>query len=161
MATFKNINILSGGGVHLEDQPSNMVLITDSNSNIISSSITVDKLMSMAYYSLSGSNSTNERFLAGADVYRKFISFGALPNNTSKTMSTGITDANYIWIDVANSLIFSSGSAYPLPYTDPSNNANSVTVRITGNGQYITIQTGANWSGYSAYISLKYTKKTN
>lgn len=138
-----------------------MVLITDSDSNIIASSITVDKFMNMAYYSLTGSETTNERFLAGADIYRKFISFGALPNKTSKTISTGITDANYIWIDVGNSLVFNGGAAYPLPYVDPSDNANSITVRVTGNGQYITIQTGANWSSYSAYISLKYTKTTN
>lgn len=101
---------------------------------------------------------TGETF-AGRPVYMKLVDIGALPNTTQKTVNTGISGANYFWIDPAYSMIFNSGASYPIPYTDPSNNKNSVTARLINSGASVIVQTGASWSGYSAYVAIKYTKK--
>ena len=99
------------------------------------------------------------QYLNSAPIYQKMINIGTLPNNTTKSISTGITDANYIWIDAENSFAFSGGASYPIPYVDPKAVANSIGVRITGNGANIIVSTGTNWSSYAGLVTVKYTKK--
>ena len=99
------------------------------------------------------------QYLNSAPIYQKMINIGTLPNNTTKSINTGITDANYIWIDAENSFAFSGGASYPLPYVDPKAVANSIGVRITGYGANIIVSTGTNWSSYAGIVTLKYTKK--
>ena len=106
----------------------------------------------------SGEVLTGETF-AGKPVYMRLVGIGVLPNNTSKTVDTGITNADYFWIDPTYSMVFSSGAAYPLPYVDPSNIENSITARIIATGQQVIVTTRSNWSTYSAYVAVKYTKK--
>lgn len=99
------------------------------------------------------------QYLNSKPIYQKMISVGALPNNTMKSISTGITGADYIWVDMENSFAFNSGASYPIPYVDPRAVANSIGVRITSNGATVIVSTGANWSTYSGSITLRYTKK--
>lgn len=99
------------------------------------------------------------QYLNSAPIYQKMINIGTLPNNTTKSINTGITDANYIWIDAENSFAFSGGASYPIPYVDPKAVANSIGVRITGNGANIVVSTGTNWSSYAGIVTVKYTKK--
>ena len=99
------------------------------------------------------------QYLNSKPIYQKMISVGALPNNTTKSISTGITGADYIWVDMENSFAFNSGASYPIPYVDPKTVANSIGVRITNNGATVTVSTGTNWSTYSGGITLRYTKK--
>lgn len=99
------------------------------------------------------------QYLNSNPIYQKMINIGTLPNNTTKSISTGITDANYIWIDAENSFAFSGGASYPIPYVDPKAVANSIGVRITGNGANIIVSTGTNWSSYAGLVTVKYTKK--
>ena len=101
---------------------------------------------------------TGNRFL-GKDEYLTIVSIGALPSKTSKTVSTGISNADYVKIDPTNSLAFNAGAAYPIPYVDPAALGNSITVRLTSNGQNVVVTTAADWSGYSAYIGIRYTKR--
>lgn len=101
---------------------------------------------------------TGETFL-GDPVYTKLIDIGALPNKTSKTLKTGLSNANYIWIDITHSIAFNAGACYPIPYPDPTTPANAITARITNSGANIIVTTASNWSTYSAYIVIKYTKK--
>ena len=98
-------------------------------------------------------------YLNSKPIYQKMIDVEALPNNTTKSISTGITGADYIWVDTENSFAFSSGASYPIPYVDPKTVANSIGVRITGHGATVIVSTGANWSTYSGGITLRYTKK--
>lgn len=98
-------------------------------------------------------------FLGSKPIYIKMVDIGAMPNATAKTVGTGITDADYFWIDPGNSLIFSPGASYPMPYADPANINNSVTCRLGGGGTTLTVQTGTSWSGYSGIAAVKYTKK--
>lgn len=97
------------------------------------------------------------QYLNSAPIYQKMINIGTLPNNTTKSINTGITDANYIWIDAENSFAFSGGASYPIPYVDPKAVANSIGVRITGYGANIIVSTGTNWSSYAGIVTLKYT----
>ena len=101
---------------------------------------------------------TGETFVR-KPVYEKLIDIGALPNSTQKTVSTGISNADYFWIDPTYSMAFNAGTSYPLPYNDPKVPANGITARITSNGASVIVHTGSNWSGYSAYVAVKYTKK--
>lgn len=99
------------------------------------------------------------QYLNSKPIYQKMISAGALPNNTMKSISTGITGADYVWVDMENSFAFNSGASYPIPYVDPRAVANSIGVRITSDGATVIVSTGANWSTYSGSITLRYTKK--
>lgn len=99
------------------------------------------------------------QYLNSAPIYQKMINIGTLPNNTTKSINTGITDSNYIWIDAEKSFAFSGGASYPIPYVDPKAVANSIGVRITGNGANIIVSTGTNWSSYAGLVTVKYTKK--
>ena len=56
-------------------------------------------------------------------------------------------------------MAFNAGASYPLPYNDPKVPANGITARITSNGASVIVHTGSNWSGYSAFVSIKYTKR--
>lgn len=99
------------------------------------------------------------QYLNSKPIYQKMISVGVLPNNTTKSISTGITGADYIWVDMENSFAFNHGASYPIPYVDPKTVANSIGVRITNNGATVIVSTGTNWSTYSGGITLRYTKK--
>lgn len=101
---------------------------------------------------------TGETF-AGRPVYMRLVDIGVLPNNTSKTINTGITNAYYFWIDPIYSMVIAGGAGYPLPYVDPDNVANSIGVRIIANGQSIVVLTRANWSTYAGFVAVKYTKQ--
>lgn len=97
--------------------------------------------------------------LAGRPVYQRLVDIGVLPNNTSKTINTGITNAYYFWVDPTYSMVISGGAEYPLPYVDPANIANSIAVRLIANGQQAVVTTRANWSTYAGFVAVKYTKQ--
>lgn len=101
---------------------------------------------------------TGEKF-GGKPVYMRLVDVGVLPNNTSKTINTGITNAYYFWIDPTYSMVISGGAAYPLPYVDPNNVANSIAARIIANGQQVVITTHSNWSTYAGFVAVRYTKQ--
>lgn len=101
---------------------------------------------------------TGETFV-GKPVYQRLVDIGALPNNMSKTINTGITSADYFWIDPTYSIIFSAGSAYPLPYVDLTNIANSITARLIASGQQVVVTTRSNWSTYAGFVAVRYTKQ--
>lgn len=165
MSSFKNVivqNTLTAGGVKISNLPPRKILSSDDNSNIISSSVSTDDLEYLNNNDIS-LDSTNEKFIGSVPIYRKLILVQKLPNATRLTIQTGIESANYAWVDIGNSFAFnSSGGYYPIPYTDPyDNNINGLAVMMTGNGSNLVISSAANWEGYSAYISIKYTKTTD
>ena len=97
-------------------------------------------------------------YFSGKPVYEKLVSVGVLPNSTNKTVDTGISDADDFWIDPTYSMAFNQAAAYPIPYVDPSALANSITARIINGGTRIVVMTRADWSEYSGYVAVKYTK---
>lgn len=101
---------------------------------------------------------TGETFV-GKPVYEKLVDIGTLPNSSQKTVPTGISNADYFWIDPTYSMAFGTGASYPLPYNDPSNLSNGITARLTSSGTSVIVNTRSNWSAYSAFVAIKYTKK--
>lgn len=97
--------------------------------------------------------------LASRPIYQRLVDIDVLPNNTSKTINTGITDAYYFWIDPTYSMVISGGGGYPLPYVDPDNIANSIAVRLIAHGQQVVVTTRANWSTYTGFVAVRYTKQ--
>lgn len=97
-------------------------------------------------------------YFSGKPVYEKLVSVGVLPKSTNKTVDTGISDADDFWIDPTYSIAFNTAAAYPIPYVDPGALANSITARIINSGKQIVVMTKADWSGYSGYVAVKYTK---
>lgn len=91
-------------------------------------------------------------------MYEKLVGIGILPNAAQKTVSTGISNADDFWIDPTYSMAFNQAAAYPIPYVDPDALANSITARIINGGKQIVVMTKADWSGYSGYVAVKYTK---
>lgn len=111
-------------------------------------------------YNINVSNEvlTGEKF-ADKPVYMRLVDIGTLPNNTDKTINTGITNAYYFWIDPTYSMVIAGGAGYPLPYVDPDNVANSIAARLIAHGQQVVITTRANWSTYAGFVAVRYTKQ--
>lgn len=101
---------------------------------------------------------TGETF-ARRPIYMRLVDIGLLPNNTTKTINTGITNAYYFWIDPTYSMATSGAASYPLPYVDPANIENSITARLIANGQQVVVTTRANWSTYTGFVAVRYTKQ--
>lgn len=98
-------------------------------------------------------------YYGGKPVYAKIIDIETMPDNTSKTISTGIKDADYFWIDSSNSMARNGGASYPIPYVDPAQPASGIAARLYNGGETLAVWTKTNWSGYSAFVTVKYTKK--
>ena len=97
-------------------------------------------------------------YYGGKPVYAKIIDIGAMPNNATKTISTGIKGADYFWIDTSNSMVRNGGASYPIPHADPAQSASDIAVRLYNGGGTLAVWTKTDWSGYSAFVTIKYTK---
>lgn len=90
---------------------------------------------------------TTERYL-GKPVYAKLIDFGALPNNSYKSITHGLTKTAVVSLSAA-----STDGKYHFPST-----SNTETVELYINASYIVVTVTGNWSAISAYVLVKYTK---
>lgn len=100
---------------------------------------------------------TGEIF-GGKPVYTKLLDVGQLPNNTTKTIPTGITNPYYVWIDPSNSLCFNNAAGYPFPYVEPGNVNGSVSGRLHSFFTVLEVNSKTDWSNYAALVAIKYTK---
>ena len=109
--------------------------------------------------------STEERedgtWIDGKVIYKKTINFGAMPNNTTKSVSAGI-GANVVGdvISMYGTIKGGSGSYqfYDLPTARPD--GTDIAVRYASSTDMIECITTDNWSNYSGYITIRYTKTT-
>lgn len=110
--------------------------------------------------------STTEKIVGtwidGKPVYQKTFNFGALPNKTTKYLSTGLLNCTVIDMD---GVCWSSEACFKIG-TFMSNNTfenNTVFYALTSSNEIrITCQTKVNLSVYSnCYITLQYTKNTD
>lgn len=99
---------------------------------------------------------TNSTWVDGKTIYKKTISFGALPNATTKTVAHGISGISHI-IDMKAVAWNSSGTTIVLPYAHPQSVQYQVSWHVDNTN--INIITGDDKSGYSScYVTLYYTK---
>ena len=96
-------------------------------------------------------------WIDGTPVYQKVVNFGALPNNTSKSVAHNITNMGYI----ISADAFMSKADYSAQYFIPVVNVSSlngqVSLGITHTNIYIT--TKSDQSSYTiCYVVMRYTK---
>lgn len=100
---------------------------------------------------------TGEYFLA-KPVYQKWIDIGSLPNSTTATINTNISNADVVMKCEGFAYNMTTGSYIPLQYsTVTSSNG----VQISYSNSQITVTTASNQSGYNGYVLLQYIKSTD
>lgn len=107
-------------------------------------------------YSTSEVN-TGVKWIDGKDVYRKVIDLGALPNNTYKDVSSGLS--NVTIISMQTIAVSNNGNAIPIPYASTASN-NIVEFFYVGENNAVRVRTGTDRSTQHGYCILEYTKST-
>jgi len=89
--------------------------------------------------------------------YRKEVDFGSLPTaNSSKSVAHGIN--NISEIKKIEAIGYDGTRWFPIPFSPISNMYSSASSSIRVDTTNITIATSANWSSYTAKVTLEYTK---
>lgn len=97
-------------------------------------------------------------------VYEKTIDCGALPNNTSKTIPTGIDNIEKVVKVTGYSNNPTGNNSLPLPYFNINNNTVGTAIEMyySGSNNSIYIRSNANVSTFSnTIVTLLYTKTTD
>ena len=109
-----------------------------------------------------GDYSTSEQdtgftWVDGKHIYKKTINFGALPNQTAKKVSTGVSNIEKV-INITG-YAMSSTQVQPLPFASSGNWA--IEVNYDRNANTINVVTAADrTSSTECYITLYYTKSS-
>ena len=101
---------------------------------------------------------TAERWKDGKPLYKKTIEFGALPNNTTKTVAHNISNMETYWVDVTNTFGARTGESVPVPLESGDTGAG---VNLYATTTSLIAKTTKNWSIYSCTATIKYTKTTD
>ena len=101
---------------------------------------------------------TNE-YIDGKQVYRKRINLGALPNATTKNVSSGLTPANITLVRMQGAAKSTDNTMLCLPFVSASSLIYGIEISLSSNGN-IQIITGADRRAYSGYVDLYYTKNS-
>jgi hypothetical protein len=101
---------------------------------------------------------TGRKYL-GKDTYIVVIDFGALPNTSEKTKSTGITGMEQL-VDLWG--IFKSGSGAntqfgPIPIVSKDALGNQVGTSVKNNGATLSVITGTDRTSMTAVFFIEYT----
>lgn len=133
--------------------------VVNNNANEISTnSATIQNVINAEIYS-TNEIKTNGVWIDGKPIYRRVISFGALPNNDTKNYdvsSWNIDRLIYLYGSTQNP---TSGNARPLLFTGNQ----SAVVRIDKQANNIRLITyDTTWGGYTnTEVIAKYTKTTD
>lgn len=93
----------------------------------------------------------------GSTLYEKTINFGALPNNTEKSVAHNISNVDKIWI--SDGFVFtSSNTFYGLVHTAGSSQTMQYAWDTNVDRTNVTIETYSDRSTLLAYITVRYTK---
>lgn len=91
---------------------------------------------------------TGKKWIDGSDIFRKVISFGELPNTTTKSVDSGLTNVKILKI---YGVAISSSVTIPLPYS------NEATLYFA-NGD-VCVATSSDFTTYAdSYVVLEYIK---
>lgn len=99
---------------------------------------------------------TGVTWLDGKKIYRKVISVGALPNATTKSVATGITNLGTM-LKIYGVASTSAGAAIPLPFVDDAYVAGNILIDYQASGD-VRIISGSDKSAFTGYVVLEYTK---
>ena len=93
-------------------------------------------------------------WIDGKPIYEKTINCGSLPNNTSKNVAR-LSDIDLL-IDMRG-FAYTTGNFRPLPFAGGGNND----IRVDYIMGDLRIVTFSDWSSYTGYVTLQYTKATS
>ena len=96
-------------------------------------------------------------WIDGKPLYRVVFPFGALPNNTRKTVNSPVSNIDKV-ISLDGFISTVDGAYYPLPYVN-TGSAGSIGFWYQNNA--VTAEAGANRSNCDAVVIMKYTKTTD
>lgn len=97
----------------------------------------------------------------GKPLYQKTIDFGALPNNTTKTVAHNISNLERI-VEIKGAASYpTAGANIAIPYVVNQTTTIGLQTQMNINDTNITITTKDNISMYSGYVTLQYTKTTD
>lgn len=99
-------------------------------------------------------------WIDGKPLYQKTIDFGALPNATTKTVSSGLTNVTIFDI---KAVAYGSSSTSMLPYVDGGSAATAnMGIYYDRSNNNISVKTGSDRSSIAnCYVTIQYTKTTD
>lgn len=148
--------IYSIEGAELEIELTDNEAISNINKNIVKLQEKSNELNNMLTNRIiAGIEYATNEYINGQQVFRKKIDVGFLPNTTSKTIETGLSNINTIKIE--GKAINGSGTFFPLPFVTPAQLNLAVSLYVE-NGSNIKIITGTNRSDFYGVVDLYYTK---
>ena len=99
-------------------------------------------------------------WIDGKPLYRKVIDFGTLPNNEEKSYNINGLNVSTIVNAYGFAMSPDGNYGYQIPFVNPRGTVYEG-IGLYKNQNYIVVITGIDRSGYSAYITLEYTKTTD
>lgn len=110
---------------------------------------------------LQGSITTGTEFktglvIDGKEEYGKKINIGALPDTTTKTVVTGLTNITRTR-PIMGVAIAESGNSRDIPYNEGTD-VSIIYVKINASGNTLTVGTKSDLTAYSGHVTLYYTK---
>ncbi len=95
-------------------------------------------------------------WIDGKTLYEKTIDFGALPNNTTKTVAYNINNLGNI-IEVKG-IAYNQNGARPLPFVDDAYKSGDVLLDTIKSNGMVRIIANTDLSSLQGYVTLRYTK---
>lgn len=95
-------------------------------------------------------------------LYRKIIDLGNLPNNTGKTVPTGLifNSSNCILTNLYGVASYSNGISFPLPFSSTNGIEYNVSLNVDNNNN-VVVTTSQDRSAMTGYAILEYIKVTD
>lgn len=99
---------------------------------------------------------TGYTWVDGSTIYKKTIDFGALLNNSIKSVNHDISNLGFI-VKIEGMSLATTGTSLPIPFASISSSGNNIDISITTSA--IIIATGADRRNLTqTYITIYYTK---
>ena len=133
----------------------------EQNTNaIVQNTSDIDNLVQAEVYS-TDEVKTNKKWINNKPIYRKVIDIGNLPDNTTKSVASGVNFNNATLVKMYGICKHSSNNvSFPLPFSNPSTLGFSIMLNMD-NSNNIVITTGTDRTGYYGYVIIEYTKTTD
>ena len=166
-----NVKVLQGNGTWASVGTNNISNSAVTTAKINDGSVTTAKINDNAitaakidFSTLSGNYSTTEQntgytWIDGSPIYKKTVNFGALPNNTTKTVSYNISGLNRVIKIEGWAYRSSDGKSIPIPFSgivDGSTGYSIDTSVVSGDIRLVSQKDFSNFT--ESYITLYYTK---
>lgn len=127
-----------------------------------SASLTVNRITAIRKTNIHTYSTTEQvvgTWIDGKPIYETTINVGALPNNTSISLTAQTpSDLEYL-INASGFCVNHSDSSHQRPLPLSAGGSNDIRVDL-GSG-YIRITTYTDWSSYDGYLTIQYTKSTD